>query len=609
MGESLDAPVALRVSALQCFLVLSFLLFLTLGVYWQVSQHVFLSCYGDESRIVGNTHLQDGVCWNNVRWALTSTDYGVWQPLTWVTHMLDRTLFEIQPHGHHLTSLLFHVMSVLFLFLLLVRMTDTVWPSAFVAAVFAVHPMNVEAVAWLSQRGFVLGGFLVIVTLAAYVRHREKPGPGSYLIVLALFALTLTARPAMGILPLWMLLLDAWPLNRFRGTSETWRGLIVEKIPMLLLSGAACAASRMAWHLDGPIPPLGQRVANAVVSYSLYLVKFVWPDPLPGLYPEHPWVAWQVALSAAFLLAVTLIVVMRRRQNPYLLVGWLWYVIGMAPLLGIVPLDGVAMANRYAYLPMAGIAIMVAWGVPALFARKKLLEAFLVSFAFAAVWALWVDAYLQVPHWRFGGDISEYTLSVTKDNPRAHGEYGVFLVRNAKFGAAQEQLRIALRAGDYPRYEEFLKIAFKEGEMVTEVADYLREQIERDPDNIEYIESLGEILTKMSKFDEAQQQFEEVLRRDPKHTTALTNLGTIFLQRGELDTAVATFRRGLDIAPDDVGLWFRLGFALEKRGAYDEARAAFTKVLELEPDNKLAKGHIEQVDFLKKIEAITPKAP
>jgi tetratricopeptide (TPR) repeat protein len=522
--------------------------------------------------------------------------------------MLDRTLFEIQPHGHHLTSLLFHVMSVLFLFLLLVRMTDAVWPSAFVAAVFAVHPINVEAVAWLSQRGFVLGGFLVIVTLAAYVRHREKPGPGSYLIVLALFVLTLTARPAMGILPLWLLLLDAWPLNRFRRASETWWSLANEKIPMLLLSGAACAASRMAWHLDGPIPPLGQRVANAVVSYSLYLVKFIWPDPLPGIYPEHPWAAWQVALSAAFLLAVTLLVVMRRRQNPYLLVGWLWYVIGMAPLLGIVPLDGVAMANRYAYLPMAGIAIMVAWGMPDRLAFMKHRKGSIVS-GCAVVWLLAMNAYIQVPHWRFGEDISQYTLSVTKDNPRAHGEYGVFLVRNAKFGAAQEQLRIALRAGDFPRYEEYLQIAFKEGKMVSEVADYLREQIERDPDNIEYIESLGEILTKLSKFDEAQRQFEEVLRRDPNHTTALTNLGTIFLQRGELDTAVATFRRGLEIAPNDVGLWFRLGFALEKRGTYDEARAAFTKVLELEPDNKLAKGHLEQVDFLEKIEAITPKTP
>ncbi|MCX6375590.1 MAG: hypothetical protein NTU88_06080, partial [Armatimonadetes bacterium] len=371
----------------QLLLAALLLTVMTLAVYWQALNHDFITVYDDGSYVLKNEHVQRGLSIENVAWAFTTTDVYNWHPLTWISHMLDCQLFGLKPRGHHATSLILHLADSLLLLLVLTRMTKSVWKSFFVAALFAIHPTHVESVVWIAERKDVLSAFFWMLTMGAYVLYAERPGIGRYLLIMSAFALGLMSKPMLVTLPLILLLMDYWPLGRFRfgepspkkkKGKQPWSGrkLIWEKVPLLALTLGSSIATFAAQKHGGAMTsldefPLGVRIANAFVSYIGYIGKTFWPSKLAVLY-LHPGASlpiWEV-IGSALLLALIFVAVFRfGRGHPYLQVGWLWYFVTLIPVIGFIQVGRQAMANRYTYVPLIGLFIMIAWGIPDLWRR------------------------------------------------------------------------------------------------------------------------------------------------------------------------------------------------------------------------------------------------
>jgi len=367
----------------------------TVAVYWPVGGYDFTN-FDDPGYVSENPHVLAGLTWEGVRWAFTNAQEANWHPLTWLSHMLDCQLFGPSAGRHHLVNVGLHALSILLLFLVLARMTGRRWPSAMVAALFALHPLHVESVAWISERKDVLSALFWMLTMGAYVLYAERPSVIRYLPVFVFLALGLMAKPMLVTLPFVLLLLDFWPLGRLKGAAATgkeasgfpWRRagrLVLEKAPLLVLAAAASGVAYLVQQKIGAMEfgarvPWTGRLANAVMAYVTYLVKAVWPGGLAVFYPydEHlP--AWEVGLASAALAAVTALVVWQGRRRPYLAVGWFWYVGTLVPVIGLVQVGGHAMADRYTYIPLIGIFVAAAWGAADLTAawpgRKALLAA------------------------------------------------------------------------------------------------------------------------------------------------------------------------------------------------------------------------------------------
>src|SRR5450755_3529933 len=347
----------------------------TLALYNPVNRHPFVN-YDDDRYVINNPHVRQGLTADTITWALTSTEQANWHPLTWMSHALDCSLFRLNPAGHHLTSILLHAVNVILLFLLLMWATNRLGPSLFVAALFALHPINVESVAWVAERKNVLCTFFFFAALIAYCWYARKPDWRRYLAFAGLFALGLMSKPMVITLPFVLLVMDYWPLNRIQGSPSGKLGipqaplskLVIEKLPLLALSAASAVITMQAQRAGGAVRSsaqfsLGVRLENAVVAYATYLWKMIWPAHLAPLYP-HPGdslAVWQVAISAMVLLVVTG-VVMRFRSRRYLLTGWLWFLGTLVPVIGLVQVGDQAMADRYAYIPLIGSFVMIAWG-------------------------------------------------------------------------------------------------------------------------------------------------------------------------------------------------------------------------------------------------------
>jgi len=417
-----------------------FLALMTLAVFWPILTHDFVNL-DDGIYVTENSRVYGGLSLPAAVWAFTTVQYDNWLPLTLISHMIDAQLFSLHPYGHHLTSLLIHAANVLLLFLALRRMTANVWRSAFVAAVFAVHPLQVESVAWVAERKNVLSSFFCLVALRSYAAYAERPSRGRYAPVLLSFAAALLSKASAVTLPCLLLLLDYWPLERLR---KGWRPPLVEKAPLFALGAAAGAAALLNSRLKTLTDlPLGSRLANALVSCADYLRKAVWPSGLAVFYP-HPGGSLNLlpVLGAAFLLAgVSLAAVRFRREKPCLLAGWLWFLIALAPMLGLVQVGDQAMADRYAYFPLIGLAVMAAWAVPSFPGRgargPALASAGLVS-------ALMVAAGLQVRYWRDSVALFERALAVNESNALAHAALGCALSERGETARAATHYRRAL---------------------------------------------------------------------------------------------------------------------------------------------------------------------
>lgn len=587
----------------------------TLAVYNPVNRHPFVN-YDDDRYVTENAHVRNGLTWETVNWALTSTEQANWHPLTWMSHALDFSLFRVNPAGHHFTSVLLHAMNAMLLFLLLALATRRIGPSLLVAALFAVHPINVESVAWIAERKNVLSTTFFLLTLGAYGWYARRPDWQRYLAVFGLFACGLASKPMVITLPFVLLLLDYWPLRRAGAVAERnaspsvpagartnkFSRLVAEKIPLLALSFLSAVITMKAQEAGGALRSALQvsyatRLGTAIYAYGMYLWKMAWPARLAPLYP-HPGdslAAWRVGLASLVLIGVTL-GVLKLRAKRYLLVGWLWFLGMLVPVIGLVQIGDAAMADRYAYLPLIGIFVMIAFGVAELARTKKRGAAWLALPAVAWLLALGVLTERQINYWRSSEELWSHTLAVTENNFIAEDNLGGALVL---LGREEEA---------YPHFEEAARINPKDAMSRSNLGTY-HQMHARMPEAIADYEAaisltsdkgllanayanLGAAQRTMGENEEARQSFEQALHFNSNQFNAWLGLGSMALQRGKIEEAITDLSRAVELRPTGEG-YVRLGRALQQATRPAEAKAAYEAALRLQPDMAEAQKALE----------------
>jgi tetratricopeptide (TPR) repeat protein len=496
---------------------------MTFAVYWQTLGHEFIN-YDDGVYVFNNYYVKTGLTLESVEWAFTAVYRVNWLPLVWLSYMVDYELYGLNPGGYHLTNLLLHTANTLLLLVVLMRMTGYLWRSAFVAAVFALHPLHVESVAWVAERKDVLSTFFWMLTMWAYVRYTERPGLNRNLLVVVSFALGLMAKPMLVTLPFVLILLDWWPLGRFKeaGVRRALWKIVPEKIPLLTLAAASSVFTFIIQKEGGGMPSLEQlslwaRISNALTSYINYIWKTIWPAKLALLYP-HQWdnvVVWK-ALGAGFLLVcLTVAVIRKMHQQPYLTVGWLWFLVTLVPVIGLVQVGEQAMADRYMYVPLIGLSIIAAWGVPELLKSWRLRKEVLTVSIGMVLSALMACSWFQAGHWRNSITLFRHSLEVTTDNFVAHHRLGDAL---ADIGRTEEGVYHNFKAleirPNFPGPYSSLKFPLVELEFSPDARQFVA-KTHRD---------LGNLFVKQGKLDEGIHHYSEAIRVKPDYTEALINL-------------------------------------------------------------------------------------
>jgi len=507
------------------FLVLS-----TLAVYLQVQYHAFIN-YDDNMYIVENPYVQDGLTLKNIKWAFTATYAANWHPLTWLSHMLDVQLYGMNPGMHHLTSLLFHIANTLLLLVVLNRMTGDLWPSGFVAALFALHPLHVESVAWAAERKDVLSTFFWMLTMTSYVGYVHRPDLKRYLSVLLFFILGLMAKPMLVTLPFVLLLIDYWPLERFSDISSVFR-LVREKIPFLIFTTLSCVVTIVAQRSAGAVKsleiyPFGIRVSNALVSYVSYIIKMVYPHRLTAFYP-HPGATlpmWQILGSGLVVILVSIIALRLAREHPYFCVGWLWYLGTLLPVIGLTQVGSQAMADRYTYVPLIGLFIMVAWGAPLIFKERRHGSVVLVTGVGVMLAALMIVTWHQVRQWRDNMTLFKNMICVTKGNYLGHNGFGLSLANKGLLDQAIVQYNEAIRIKpDFDRAYNNLGLALLMQGAVQEAVDHLKQAVRINKDDAKIHNNLGVALLASGKTDQAISHFQTAILIQPNYVGAQRNL-------------------------------------------------------------------------------------
>ena len=573
-------PHAGRLAALCAGLVV-----LTMAAFSGVLSLGFVS-YDDNLYVTDNPHVLGGLNSQSVAWALTSIDAANWHPVTWVSHMVDVQLFGTDASKHHLTSLLIHTANVLLLFWLFVRMTGALWRPAFVAALFAIHPLHVESVAWIAERTDVLSTLFWLLTTAAWLHWLSSRTAARYALVLTLFVLGLMAKPMLVTLPFTLLLLDYWPLKR-----TTLLPLWKEKLPLFALSAASCVVTFIAQSADGALKLLSTvsfpaRVANAAVAYVSYLGKTVWPASLAVLYP-HPghWNAWLVIGSALVLCGVTMLALRLARRAPYFLFGWLWYLGTLVPVIGLVQVGWQATADRYTYVPLVGVFVALAWGLAALVAVRPAARYAVAALAAGSLLALLPVTRAQVRVFTDSVSLFEHAVAVTSDNFVAQNSLGLALVSRGMAEDAVAHYREALRIKpDYAEVHNNWAVALRALGRNDEAVEHLGRALALNPDMASAHVNLGNALLAKGEVDAAIAHYGKALRAQPDLFAAEEALGFALDRLGRHDEAIAHFRRALLLRPDYAAPHLSLGIALSATGAFDEAIAQLNEALRLKPD-------------------------
>jgi tetratricopeptide (TPR) repeat protein len=570
-----------------------------------VSHNGFLN-YDDDEYITNNPHVRAGMTWATAKWAFYTYDQANWHPLTWFSHALDCQLFGLSPAGHHLVNVLLHAANVVLLFLLLQRATGFRWRSLMVAALFALHPINVESVAWAAERKNVLSMLFFLLALHGYGWYTRAPGLHRYAVMMFLFALGLLSKPQVITFPFLLLLWDYWPLRRIGGPAEpgpaarsgyvpqsssAW--LVFEKVPLLLLSVASAVITMKAQRAGGAVKALSQyslllRLEAAVIWYVGYLGKALWPAKLVALYP-HPtdlYPAWQVGPALVLLLLITAFV-LRARDRRYLAVGWFWFLGSMVPMIGLVQVGAQGMADRYAYLPFIGLYLMLTWLAVDWANAGKLLVSWLAIPAFSCLLILGTLTYLQVGYWH---DIPSFwlrTLALTENNYVAHDTLGDFLARQGRTEEAAVQFRaaLAIRPDDLPANLNLGTYEHGRGNLAAAVERYQMVALHAaDADlRASAYGNLGSAYRQMGEPMKAKQCYEAALQLAPDRTMAMIGLGLIAQKNGDLPEAVRQYSRAMAVRPTDVG-YLLLVRALQQQGRSDEAQAISERVARLSPN-------------------------
>ncbi len=573
---------------------------LTLALYNPVTRHPFAN-YDDDRYVTENPHVRQGLTTGTFTWALTSTEQANWHPLTWMSHALDCSLYRLNPVGHHFTSILLHVVNVILLYLLLIWATGRFGPSLFVAALFAVHPINVESVAWIAERKNVLCTMFFLLTLWAYGWYARKPDWKRYLAVTALFAAGLASKPMVITLPFVLLLLDYWPLFRVKtanGESKTtlptfpWSRLVLEKLPLLALSAASALITMQAQRAGGAIRStaevsFGSRIATAIWAYAMYLWKMLWPARLAPLYP-HPGdslAAWQVLVAALALLAITA-TVWRLRERRYLVVGWFWFLGTLVPVIGLVQVGEAAMADRYAYIPLIGVFVMMAFGAGD-WAEQKKIGMVLAAPAAVVLIALAFATHRQIGYWQTNEELWSHTLAVTENNFVAEDNLGGALNLEGKEEQAYPHFEAAARINPRDPMSRgnlgtYLQTHGRVAEAITQYETAV--QLTSDPGLLaQTYSNLGAAERALGEDEQAQKSFEQALRLNPNQFNAWLGLGLLAQKQGKFDEAITDLSRSVELRPTAQG-YFELGRTLAKAGHIPEALDAYQRALQITPD-------------------------
>jgi len=567
------------------------LIALDLIVYSPVWHHGFVGL-DDPSYVTKNPNVTGGLTWHGFLWAFTAGYAANWHPLTWMSHMLDVQVYGLNAGPHHLTSVLLHIANTLLVFGLLHRMTGALGRSAFVAGLFGVHPLHVESVAWVSERKDVLSTFFGMLTIWAYVGYVRQPRWGRHVLLLLLFALGLMAKPMLVTLPFVLLLLDYWPLHRVAWGADrsAWIGLVREKMSLFALVVASSIVTFVAQREAGAVAglnvfPLDLRVANSLVSWTAYIRDMLWPTSLAAFYPYPRSLPAEQAIESLLILAgVSALVMLAARRHRYAVVGWLWYVGTLLPVIGLVQVGEQSRADRYTYIPLIGLFIIVAWGVPDLLGRWRYRRVALQGAAALAILACTLTARTQVQSWENSVTLWEHALAVTTDNDHAHADLAGVLADQGKLNEAVAHYREALRirpnvASTRNNLGIVLAVQGRYDEAIREFSEALRLR----SDFPEARNNMGSALANQGKFDEAATQFAEVLQRHPDSAQAHSNWGYALARQGNLEEAIAHYTEALRLNPDFVEVHTRLGIALVRQRSFDEAIAHFSKALRIDP--------------------------
>src|SRR5437016_4534725 len=629
MAKCVSTP-ALASRVLVAVWVCAVIAAITWLVFGQTLRHKFVT-YDDPQYVYENAKVAAGVSLEGVSWAFTHTIAGNWHPLTTVSHMFDCQLYGLKPAGHHFTNVLLHTIAVILLFLVLRQMTGTLWRSAFVASLFAIHPLHVESVAWVSERKDVLSAVFFVLTLGAYVRYVRKPSVGRYLTVALFFALGLMSKPMLVTLPFVLLLLDYWPLGRIRSQRSDVRrqrprlsslafanqpprkatarqavvsGLVKEKIPFFALSALSCAATFLAQVYSTEAIeqlPFMWRLNTAAVSYIAYIWQMFWPARLGAFYP-HPndqLPFWQVLLAIAFLISVSLSAILWRKQQPYIFTGWFWYVVMLVPVIGLIQAGEQARADRYTYLPQIGLYVLIIWGITDLMApimmrnsgsrpvatglrsvtrgsrgvrtngpQGRGYKQFCAAIAAAIIIALSWCAFVQTSYWENSEMLWNHTLAITPDNDTAHNNLGYLFLRRGELDRA------------ISHFETALKIRSGNTSAHYNLGGALIEN------------TLASALARKGRLSEAIGHYEKAMKLRPDYGDPYFNLGSVLFQQGRTDEAIAQWQKALATQPNDAGFHTALGDAFLQRGLQKDAIAEYEHAARISPHDPLARNNL-----------------
>jgi protein O-mannosyl-transferase len=588
------------------------------AVYSRATRNPFMHV-DDQNYVTENTQVQAGLTWQTLTWSLTATAAQNWHPLTWLSHALDCQLYGLNPGGHHSTNILFHVLNVVLLFLLLRRATGAEKPSLLVASLFALHPLNVESVAWIAERKNVLSTFFFLLALAAYGWYALQPNVKRYLTVAALFALGLAAKPMVITLPFVLLLIDYWPLQRIQGWDQQpfstgkarknrktslqesakpflapqfpFSRLVLEKLPLLILSLGSAAITIVAQHAGAiqsfGIYPLAGRLANALYAYASYVRETFWPTRLAFLYPypRDGYPAWQVALAVVCLVSVTVLVWKQRRSRPYLLTGWLWYLGTLVPVIGLIQVGDQSMADRYAYIPTIGIFVMIVWAAADVADRRHLNRQLLAAIAVIVLAVLASLTWRQIGYWHSDYDLWSHTIRVTKHNVVADESLSKTLMR---LGRPQEALAgfkeaARINPGDPFRHVNLAAALVESGRPTDAIKEY-ESTIKASSDpatQARCYESIAAIYDEFGDYPKVRDNYRLALQADPTQ-------GPSMIERASQETA------SLPSAPH----YLQQGMLFEELGKLPEARLAYQQALKLDPNLAEAKSALQALGNL-----------
>ncbi len=600
----------------QILIIYIFLTVATFIAFWQVRNCDFVN-YDDPIYVTKNNHIQNGITMEGIRWAFTTSYATNWHPLTWISHMLDVQFYGLDPGWHHITNLLFHIANALLLFFVLNRMTKDHWKSAFVAALFALHPLHVESVSWVAERKDVLSAFFWILTMGAYQFYVELPGIRRYIAVLLFFILGLLSKPMLVTLPFVLLLLDYWPLQRFVEKHEAqkkaqanstisnnkrsrnlkkeravevkavetphykWaliRPLLWEKIPLFFFAALSSFVTYIAQQKGGAVEsmvayPLSARIANAFVSFVTYIGKMVWPFNLAVFYPyQSSWPIWQILGTVLFFVTVTLMVIWTARRFPYLSVGWLWYIGTLVPVIGLVQVGMQARADRYTYIPLIGMFIIVAWSVPELLKQLRYRKEVLSASSALVLSCLFIITWTQVGYWQNSITLFDHAVKITDNNYIAHFSLGESYADRGNLRKAIEDYDKSIDVN--PKYPEAYynrgNAYAALGNPMQAIADYTK-VIELMPYDVETYANRGNAYYDMGNYQQAIRDYSKIIDLNPKLAYPYYNRGNAYLALGDEKQAIDNYDKAIELNPEYAEAYSNRGIAYGRLGNQKQA--------------------------------------